>query len=147
MNNNNDIDIEKIISEVENNNKLYNSEDINNINNDKKEYQKDIVDLKLVWILHLLSWITWIWIFLTIWYFLLKKDDLSYNEDQALRNVINFHISYLIYVIISFILMFLIIWFFTIIAVWILYIIFAIVWFIKLLMNEVYEFPLTIKML
>lgn len=147
MNNNNDIDIEKIISEVENNNKLYNSEDINNINNDKKEYQKDIIDLKLVWILHLLSWITWIWIFLTIWYFLLKKDDLSYNEDQALRNVINFHISYLIYVIISFILMFLIIWFFTIIAVWILYIIFAIVWFIKLLMNEVYEFPLTIKML
>lgn len=99
MNNNNDIDIEKIISEVENNNKLYNAEDISNIDNDKKAYQKDIVDLKLVWILHLLSWINWIWIFLTIWYFLLKKDDLSYNEDQALRNVINFHISYLIYVI------------------------------------------------
>ena len=116
------------------------------IPNNKSKTQSQI---RLVWILHfvwnIMSW--WIlWTLLACWYLFVEKD-IQPETKQTIYNIINFNISYYIYMVISIILCVVLIGFVMLLVWFIVWVIVLIIGFIKHLAWDDYEYPLSIKML
>lgn len=106
-------------------------------------------NIKIVWILHFLGNIfSWgiIWTLLVIWYLLLSQN-INEKTKQTCYNIINFNLSFWIYFAISFVLIFLLIWFVTTPILFIIWIILLVIWFIKHIAWDNYEYPISIKFL
>ncbi len=106
-------------------------------------------NIKIVWILHfagnIISW--WLlWTLLIIWYLLISSN-LDEKTKKVCYQVINFNISFWLYFGIAFVLMFVLIWFILIPIVFITWVILLIIWFIKHLAWDDYEYPLSIQIL
>jgi uncharacterized Tic20 family protein len=111
--------------------------------------KKEIEQIKLVWILHFVwniisGWI--LWTALVIVYMFIT-DNLQSKTKQTIYNIINFNISFLIYMLISWVLIFILIGFITTPILAIIWFVSLIIWFIKHLSGESYEYPLTINFL
>jgi len=106
-------------------------------------------DIKMVWILHF-AWNIFsgwtLWIILVIG-FLLMKSDISQESKKVCYNIINFNISYILYIIISAILLLTLVWFVLLPIVILIWFIVFIIWFIKHIAWDNYEYPLSIKFL
>ena len=116
------------------------------IPNNKSKTQSQI---RLVWILHfvwnIMSW--WIlWTLLACWYLFVEKD-IQPETKQTIYNIINFNISYYIYMVISIILCVVLIGFVMLLVWFTVWVIVLIIGFIKHLAWDDYEYPLSIKML
>jgi uncharacterized Tic20 family protein len=111
--------------------------------------KKEIEQIKLVWILHFIWNIISGWILGTVLVviYLFITNDLQTKTKKAIYNIINFNISFLIYMFISFLLMFVLIGFITMWIGAIIWFVGLIIWFIKHLSGEDYEYPITIKFL
>jgi uncharacterized Tic20 family protein len=109
--------------------------------------KKEVEQIKLVWILHFVWNIISggiLWTALVIVY-MFATNDIQPKAKQTIYNIINFNISFFIYMVLSFLLMFILIGFVTM-AIWaIIWFVALIIWFIKHLSGESYEYPLTIK--
>lgn len=109
--------------------------------------KKEVEQIKLVWILHFIwNLVSWgiLWTVLVVVY-MFVTDNLQPKAKQSIYNIINFNISFFIYMVLSFLLMFILIGFVTM-AIWaIIWFVALIIWFIKHLSGESYEYPLTIK--
>jgi len=109
--------------------------------------KKATEQIKLLGILHFIwniisGWI--LWTVLVIVY-MFATNDIQPKAKQSIYNIINFNISFFIYMVISFLLMFILIGFVTM-TIWaIIWFVALIIWFIKHLSGESYEYPITIK--
>lgn len=104
-------------------------------------------NIKIVGILHFLGNIFSGWILgtlLVIGYLLFSKD-ITPKTRQVCYNIINFNISFWIYFAISWVLIFVLIGFVLLPIVFLVWIIILIIWFIKHLSGEDYEYPLSIS--
>ena len=81
---------------------------------------------------------------LVIW--LLKKDSLPFVEDQA-KEALNFNITVMIAAAISWVLMFVLIGFLLIVAVFIFWLVFVIIATIKANEGERYRYPFTLRLI
>lgn len=81
---------------------------------------------------------------LVMW--LLKKDE-SYNLDQHGREVLNFQISWTIYIFISFILVFVLVGLFMLFILVLSSIILSVIGALKARQGELYRYPITIRFL
>lgn len=114
-----------------------------------ENWEKINEDIKVVWLLHFVGNIVSGGLLWTVWavLFLVLKDGLSDETRQACYNIINFNISYWIYMGISFLLMFVLIWFLTTPIIAIIWFVSLIIGFLKHLEWKNYEYPLTINFL
>ena len=132
------LDIEKTnIEQIDNNIENENIQNIKKTNN----YNFNIIGILLL-VTVFTGWIWFLWIIL---FYILKKEDMNSNEIEFIKNAINFNLSFTIYIIISLILTFVVIWFLWIIIFGLAYFIFSIIWVIKAFNQEVYKFPWTIN--
>jgi len=130
------VDLEK--NNIENTNKQENIIKDNNIK--KSDY------FNIIWIILLLTLFTWwVWFIWLVIFYVLKKEDMNSEEIQFIKNIINFNLSFTIYLIVSFILTFILIWFLGLIVFGLAYYIFSIIGIIKAFNQEVYKFPWTIN--
>ncbi len=106
-------------------------------------------NIKLVWILHfawniISGWI--LWTLLVIW-FLLLSNNLDEKTKKVCYHIINFNLSFWVYFWIAFVLMFVLIWFLLMPLVAITWFVILILWFIKHIAWDDYEYPLSIELL
>ncbi len=106
-------------------------------------------DIRLVWLLHFIWNIVSGWLLWTVGtvLFLILKSDISDETKKTCYNIINFNISYWIYMWISFLLMFVLIGFLTTPIIWIIWIVSLVIGFIKHLDGKDYIYPMTITFL
>jgi len=106
-------------------------------------------EIKLVWIIHIIwniisSWIIWT-LFVVLYLFL--KNDIDPKVKSTCYNIINFNLSFIIYFAISFALMIVLIWFLTTPILYIIWFVIIIIWAIKHLSWDNFEYPLSIGFL
>ena len=106
-------------------------------------------NIKIVWILHF----AWniisggvLGTLFVIWYLLLSSN-LDEKTKKVCYHVINFNLSFWIYFAVAFVLMFVLIWFIIIPIVAITWVVILVIWFIKHLAWDDYEYPLSIEFL
>lgn len=109
----------------------------------------NINSVKIVWILHfawnLISW--WLlWTILVIWYLLINSN-LDEKTKKVCYQIINFNISFWIYFAIWFALLFVLVWFLILPILFICWIIILVIWFIKHLAWDEYDYPMSIELL
>lgn len=106
-------------------------------------------EIKLVWLIHIIwnilsGWL--VWTLFVVGYLFLKE-----NIDQKVKNVcyniINFNLSFIIYFAISFALIFVLVWFITTPILWIIWLVSIVLWAIKHLAWEDYEYAMSIDFL
>jgi len=105
--------------------------------------------IKLIGLLHFIGNIISGWLLgtiLVVWYLALKSD-ISEIEKKTCYNIINFNISFWIYFVIAWILLFVLIGFPILPIVAITWVILLVIWFIKHLAGETYDYPLSITFL
>jgi len=111
--------------------------------------KKEIEQIKLVWLLHfiwnIVSWGILGTVLVVVYMFI--TDNLQTKTKKTIYNIINFNVSFLIYMVISFILVFILIWIPMLIIWGIIWFVALVIWFIKHLWGDTYEYPLTIKFL
>lgn len=106
-------------------------------------------NVKIVWLLHFIGNIISGWLLgtlLVIWY-LLFTSNIDEKTKKVCYHIINFNLSFWIYFAIGFVLMFVLIWFIILPIVAIIWIIILVIWFIKHLAWDDYEYPLAIEFL
>lgn len=106
-------------------------------------------NIKIMWLLQLAGILVphvWWWILVLIFY-IFKKDSFNPKEKEVFTEIMNFNISFLIYAIVSWILIILLIWLLLLPIVFVVYAILLIISTIKLINGSVYKYPLTIKFL
>lgn len=124
------------MNEIENKN--YNLND--NINNDSIN---NLLYIYFIWNL-ISTWLIWT---LFIWfYLLLKRNKISLKEKNIYNNIMNFSLSYLLYFLLSFWINESI-WMLVTPILVVMWLVFLIIWFVKHLSWENYEYPLSIKFL
>lgn len=105
--------------------------------------------IKLIGILHF-AWniVSWglLGTILVIWY-LIWVNNITPEAKKTIYQIINFNLSFLLYMFISFLLMVILIWFLMLWIGAIIWFVALVIWFIKHLSWETYEYPLTIKFL
>ena len=111
--------------------------------------KKEVEQIKLVWILHFIwNLVSWgiLWTVLVVVY-MFVTDNIQPKTKTTIYNIINFNISFFIYMFISFVLVFILIGIPMLIIWGIIWFVALVIWFIKHLAGDTYEYPLTIKFL
>lgn len=111
--------------------------------------KKEVEQIKLVWLLHFIwNIVSWgiLWTVLVVVYMFIT-DNIQPKTKKAIYSIINFNVSFLIYMVISFILVFVLIWIPMLIIGAIIWFVALVIWFIKHLAWDSYEYPLTITFL
>lgn len=108
--------------------------------------QTDSDHIRMMWVLNLV-WmlLMWLWIAFVIWYYFWKEKELWKNSKNCFYFMINFFISYTIYIFISFLFVFLIIWIVPLVIFIIMALVLTIIWFIVHLKWEPYEYFWSIR--
>ena len=109
----------------------------------------ELEQIKLVWLLHFIwNIVSWgiLWTVLVVVYMFIT-DNLQTKTKKTIYSIINFNVSFFIYMVISFILVFVLIWIPMLIIWAIIWFVTLVIWFIKHLWGDSYEYPLTIKFL
>ena len=111
--------------------------------------EKDVSQIKIVWLLHFLWNIFSGWIIgtlLVVWY-LFINDDVTKKTKEIIYDIINFNLTFLILLFISWMLTVILIWFLLLPIWYIAWFVFLVIWFIKHLAWEKYEYPITFTFL
>ena len=111
--------------------------------------KKEAEQIKIVWLLHFIwNIVSWgiLWTVLVIIYMFIT-DNLQPKTKQAIYGIINFNVSFFIYITISALLIFILIGFITTPILAIIWFIALVIWFIKHLAWESYKYPMSITFL
>ncbi len=105
--------------------------------------------IKIVGMIHFFGNIVWWWILGTLWviWYLIAIDDIDPKAKTVIYDIINFNLSFYIYMIIAFMLIIIIIGLPMLIVGSVVWFVVLVIGFIKHLAWERYEYPFSIKML